>query len=206
MNLDKLKSRWQVDAPDGWIADRSEAEMLERVKLQSDRFDRRLRRRDWLETVAAGLVSALLFAGMPSHGWLARAGMGIVILACIFIVWRLHATRNRHAGTSMDRPVSDVLRGELAKLDDQLRLVEGVLWWYLAPLGVGLVLAVAGVRGWSWFTIWFALGYMGLGAGIHYLNRSAARRELRPRRQELLSMLAAVEGEADAGLKEHDDD
>lgn len=192
MRLEELKSLWQADSPAGVENRQSEAEMMENIRLRAERFDRRLRRRDWMETVAAALAIVAFAAAMPALGWLARVGAVLITGGCVLVAWRLHGTRMRHAECGVDRPVAEVLRTQIRKLDDQIRLLEGVLWWYVAPIAIGCILVVAGLRGWSWFTVIYTLAVVALGAGVRHVNRRCARKELRPRRRELASMLESM--------------
>lgn len=192
MRLEELKSLWQADSPDCAGNRQSEAEMMEGIRLQAERFDRRVRRRDWLETAAAALAIVVFALAMPAFGWLARVGAGLIIGGCVLVAWRLHRTRRRHAESGVDRPVTEVLRAQIRKLDDQIRLLEGILWWYVAPIAIGCILVVAGLRGWSWFTLFYALAVVALGAVVRHVNRRCARNDLRPRRRELASMLESM--------------
>lgn len=199
MNIDELKPEWQSDAPNGVLPVRKEAEMLDYVKQRQRSFNRRLLFRDGLETLAAAAVFILFALMLPTAGWVTRTGLVVVMASCILIVWRLHATRRRQGRVSSDRPVAEMLRSEIRRTDDQIRLLETILWWYFSPLGVGVVLIVGGIRGLTGFTVVYALGVVTLGAIIHYLNQYSVRRELRPRRRELESMLAAMEPDEYAG-------
>lgn len=199
MNIDELKSRWQADAPNGVLPERTESEMLDYVKQRQRRFRRQLLFRDGLETLAAVVVFGLFAMWFPAVGWFARSGLLLVMASCVFIVWRLHATRRRRGGAADECPVTEVLRTEIERTGDQIRLLKTVLWWYFSPIAVGAMLVVAGIRGMSSFTLWYALGVVMLGAGIHYLNQLSVRRELEPRRRELESMLAAMESDDYAG-------
>lgn len=203
MNIDELKSEWQSDAPNGVLPVRTEAGMLDYVKQRQRSFNRRLLFRDGLETLVAAAVFIGFALMLPTAGWVTRTGLVVVMTSCIFIVWRLHATRRRQGRASSDRPVAEVLRSEIRRTDDQIRLLETVLWWYFSPLGVGAVLVVGGIRGLTWFTVLYALGVVTLGGVIHYLNQYSVRRELRPRRRELESMLAAMEPDEYAGATSH---
>jgi len=202
MNLDELKDSWQADAPGPEPGHRNEEETMQAIRLQAKRFDRKLRIRDWLETTAALVVVAIFAAVLPSMNWLARAGLGLVIAACFFIAWRLHATRRCRQAVGADRPVAEVLAAEVRRIDDQIGLLESVLWWYILPIALGCVMAVAGMRGLGWFTLGYAGLVIALGAFIYWLNQRAVRAGLKPRRRELVRMLEADRGTRTGGESE----
>lgn len=192
MRLEELKSLWRADSPAGDENRQTEAEMMESIRLRAEHFDRRVRRRDWLETAAAALAIVVFAGAMPAFGWLASVGAVLIIGGCVLVVWRLHRTRMCHTEVGVDRPVTAVLRAQIRKLDDQINLLEGILWWYVAPIAIGCILVVAGLRGWSWFTVIYTLAVVGLGAGVHRMNRRCARNDFRARRRELASMLESM--------------
>lgn len=205
MNLDELKCQWQADRPGAGRDRRTEAEMMEAIRLNARRFDRKILLRDWLETAAAVIVVAVFAAAMPFVGGLARTGLAIIIASCFYIAWRLHTTRRRHGTARPDQPMAMRLRLELRKLDDQIKLLRNVHWWYLGPLGVGLVVYSVGIDGWTLGTLWFVLGVVIVYTAIYWLNQRSVRRELLPRRLELASMLDTLEDRRDGTDGEDED-
>jgi hypothetical protein len=107
-------------------------------------------------------------------------------------VW-LRRARTGHSPPDADRPVAEALRVEREKLDEQIRVLDTVLWWYIAPLAVGILLVVGGDAGLSWFTLGYGAVVVALGAGAYYLNQREVRTHLRPRRAKLTRMLRRVE-------------
>lgn len=198
MNLDDAKTLWSSDnepmRDDRSAQTLSNADIVRLVKKQSDAFDQKIRRRDLLESVAA--VAVLLFFGWlawhdPSR--LVQAGSLIIMGGSALIFWRLRRARTRFADAPADRPVKQMLRHERAKVDAQIHLLESVLWWYIAPLAVGVLLVTIGDNGWSGFTIGYAVVVV-LGSAIIYaLNQRAVRRSLQPRREELTHLLDQID-------------
>jgi Flp pilus assembly protein TadB len=198
MNLDDAKALWSSDnePTDETMSTRtlSDSEILRLVQEQSEAFDQKIRRRDLLESIAA--VAVCLF-----FGWLAwddpsplvTAGSLIIVGGSALIFGRLRWTRARFANAPADQLVKQRLQHERAKVDAQIRLLESVLWWYIAPLLIGLLLVTVGDSGWSAFTFVYGTVVL-LGAGwIYVLNQRAVRRSLRPRRAELTHLLDQVE-------------
>jgi Flp pilus assembly protein TadB len=200
MNLDDAKALWTSDhePTDETMSTRtlSDSEILRLVQEQSEAFDQKIRRRDLLESIAA--VAVCLF-----FGWLAwddpsplvTAGSLIIIGGSALIFGRLRWARMRSADAPTDQPVTQRLQHEREKTDAQIRLLESVLWWYIAPLLVGLLLVTVGDNGWSAFTFIYGTVVL-LGAGwIYVLNQRAVRRSLRPRREKLTRLLNQVSEE-----------
>lgn len=192
MSLNDAKSNWQAqdDPFDGEMPD---AGILDRVRERSAELDRTIRKRDRWETVAAVIVFLFFSLMLTDPSWVTRAGALLVMAGTILIAWMLRRARRTGDDVLAGASLAEALRVERGKLDSQIRLLKSVLWWYIAPLGVGIVLVVAGVRGFSWFTV----GYVGIFAAfvvfVYRLNQNAVRKELLPRWEELIRQLRQIE-------------
>lgn len=202
MNLNEAQKLWSSESetdPDPMSTHPlSDAEIVQLVKEKADAFDRKIWRRDLLESIAA--VAVFLFFGWlawhdPSR--LVTAGALIIMGGSALIYWHLRRARTRFADAPADQPVKQMLMQERAKVDAQIRLLESVLWWYIAPLLIGLLLVTVGDNGWSTFTFVYGTIVVLGGAGIYVLNQRAVRRSLRPRREELTRLLDQVEDDAE---------
>ena len=197
MNLDDAKELWSSEpesATDPMTTHTlSESEILRLVKEKAHAFDKKIWRRDLWESIAA-VVVFLAFAWMlQDPSWVVRTGALTVMAGSVYIFWRLRRARRRHADDALDRPVAEVLRAEREKVNEQIHLLKNVLWWYIAPLALGVLLVTIGDNGWSGFTIGYAVVVV-LGSAIIYaLNQRAVRRCLHPRREELTRLLDQVE-------------
>jgi hypothetical protein len=194
MTLDDWKDTWQA-ADDTSDPARSDEELLRLVKEKSEAFDEKIRRRDRREGIAAALVFLFFATQLLDPSWIVRAGALLVMGSSAFIYWTLRRARSGYAPPAPDQPVVETLRTEREKVDEQIRLLETVFWWYLLPLGIGVLLVVGGNAGLSWFTLGYGAFVVALGAGLYYLNQREVRQTLRPRREELTRLLRQVEGE-----------
>jgi len=191
MTLDDARQAWASGGRERGPR-MSDAELLRLVLGRSAALQRVVGRRDRREAIGA-LVGLVLLSPLLVRGpWLARAGVLLVAVGCALIVLMLRRAR-RLPAPRPEWPVAEVLRAERARVQAQIRLLETVLWWYIAPLALGALLVVAGERGASWFTYGYGLFTAAFSAAIYLLNRSAVRRDLRPRRTELDRMLAQLE-------------
>lgn len=197
MNLDEAKELWSSEHESSTRTmsahTLSESEILRLVKEQSEAFDKRIWRRDLLESIAA-LAVFLLFGWMlQDPSWIVRTGALIVMGGSVYIYWRLQRARTRHTLPFLNRPVAEVLRTERAKVDEQIHLLKNVLWWYIAPIAIGVLMVAIGQNGWTEFTIVYAAVVLLASAGIYALNQRAVRRCLQPRREKLTRLLEQVE-------------
>lgn len=156
-------------------------EVLER---RARGLERSVGRRNAIEYVAGGAVVLLFGAmGVRTPDTLFRIACAAIVLGIIVVLWGLH---RRGAARPLDAsaaPVREHYRAELVRQRDAL---AGVWRWYLAPVGPGLALFFAAI----WRGIAITAGgaaasaailppvliAVAILAGIHWLNRIAARR------------------------------
>lgn len=193
MNLDDARRDWQaqtvLEAPR-----MPEDEMLELVKGSSNAFDRSIARRDRREMLAAIVVMVLFLPLLVTGPWLTRAGVLVVLAALALIFTKLGAARRLEASERVDLSLAELLEGERAKVNSQIRLLESVVSWYIIPPTVGAMLVVIGLEGLSWFTIGYAAFALAIAVWIYRLNQHAVRRELRPRRSEIERLIRELKG------------
>jgi hypothetical protein len=190
MEFEQLGESWK-QWPGG--APVSPVEALQQVQQRVGQLRRVVRLRDRLEI---GIALVML----PLFGWLAvvgrtdvsRIGAAIIAIACLLIPIRLRAAR--HAEPDPAQPLLPRLRQELAQVEAQDRLLSSVLWWYLAPLGIGVVLFVGGSVALKWGMTYAAVVVI-LYAWIYRLNQRAVRTQLVPRARELQSWITHFEQE-----------
>lgn len=192
MMLEDARNAWASGGNENGEPTMSEAEIMDLVLRRSARLQRTVRWRDWRETIAAALGLLVLSPVLAIGPWLARVGVLLIAAGSALVIVRLRRAR-RLPRPRPEWPLAEAVRAERARVDAQIRLLETVLTWYVAPLMLGVVLVVAGLRGASWFTYGYILAIAALSAGIYAINRRASRRELRPRRGELDRLLAGLE-------------
>jgi hypothetical protein len=194
MTLDNWKDTWQT-AEEETESDLSDEALLRLVKETSEQFDEKIRRRDRREGIAAALVFLFFSTMLLTPSWMVRIGALIVMGWSASIYWILHRARTGYAPPDPKQPVAAAVRTELEKVNEQIRLLERIFWWYLLPPAVGLFLVVGGNAGFSWFTPGYGTSIVALGGGIYYLNQREVRNTLRPRQEELTRLLRQMEGE-----------
>ncbi|MGK7312511.1 MAG: hypothetical protein ACN0LA_09750 [Candidatus Longimicrobiales bacterium M2_2A_002] len=200
MTLDAYRDAWnRQDVND---RDRpTDEELVAMTERRAADFDRTIRRRDRLETLAAVVVILVFgFEAVTATAWLERTGAAIVVVASAFIVWWLRRTRSGSGSVAGDAsaavlPVAERVRLERDSVDAQIRLLESVLWWYLAPLALGISLFILGLGTGTLLTVASLVGLIIVYAVIWRINQRTVRRELRPRRERLSRLLGQLQNE-----------
>ena len=197
MNLDDAKELWSSehdpDPPSMSAQTLSDSDILRIVKEKAESFDRRIWRRDLLESIAA--LAVFLFFGwlLRDPSWWVRSGALIVMAGSAYVYWRLRRARTRYDTPSPDRPVAEVIRTERAKVKEQIHLLDNILWWYLGPIVLGALLIIVENGGWSWATLLQTGVVLAVAAGIYALNQRGRRCTFEPRQEELTRLLEQVE-------------
>ena len=169
-------------------------EILALVHIRTRRFRRQVRFRDWRELVASAVV-AVMIAPAALHGpIMSRTGAVIILAGLVLVAYRLWRARQFFTANDVDPalPVAAALEAELRQVDAQIHLLESVASWYVAPLLGGSIILVAGAGRGAAFTAGYALVVAFLAWGIIALNRRAVRGALRPRRADIVHLLAQI--------------
>lgn len=185
-DFDAARGAWRRDDP---VPPGEPARLLDAARVRLAAMDRAIRRRDRLESAVA-LVLAPIFAVVAwrTPHLVSAAGATILAAACLFIP--VHLRRARRLPGDRGGPLVATVRAELARVHAQERLLRTVLWWYLLPLGLGVLLLVGGAPvSTSFKTIYGAL-VVAFGGYLYVLNRRAVRADLEPVSRELTEWLA----------------
>jgi hypothetical protein len=158
-----------------------------RMMAQVWHFDQKLFWRNFRE-YAAGVVLLVVFTGRLVMGD-DRVGALIGIVAVGFVMIYLWW---KHRGLQPLDPAADVAtyrRALLARVDDQIRLLRSVPYWYLFPIALPMLWQVA--KGWHrnpWAAGTMLVVDLILFAFVWWLNVVWAVRKLHARRANVESM------------------
>jgi CubicO group peptidase (beta-lactamase class C family) len=189
MHDEALKKLWQgqrIDTPPTFGDEKLIAAMQRKMKS----FDRTIFWRDWRENLAAIFV-AIFFGGtfFTVSAPMARIGCVILVLASAFICWYPMHKKRGVAKAEPDAPMTEALQSELQKVEVQIGLLRSILWWYLLPLGVGVLLFSFGDSRSPSFNLGFPVVVIALYAFIYWLNQRAVEKQLLPLKREIEGLL-----------------
>jgi len=196
MNDDELKKLWQRQPlRDPAISPR---QVMSAMQKQTSQLRRTLWARDVRELVACVIVGVIfgVYYFTVSRTPTSRLGDLIVIGSSIFIAFKLIYTRRTTPPAPPGATIVESLRAELNSVRAQSQLLRSVLWWYLLPLGIGILVgtwgSVVGLGGFV-FNMIYTVGVIALYAWIYRLNQRAASKQLLPVEAQLESLLHSVE-------------
>ncbi|MGA2173553.1 MAG: hypothetical protein ABSH38_01080 [Verrucomicrobiota bacterium] len=189
MNDDALKKLWR-EQPLPLPPTLTGPQAIASINQKMRRFERTIWWRDFREVAACLVVAGVFgcfFFMCPTA--LARAGCVITVLSAVFIGWRLLSSKRRAGKDNPNAPVMEALQGELSKVENQIRLLRSVWWWYILPLTVGYETFFFGVnRNAADRAVFVSVGVL-MGLAINWLNQYAVRKYLMPLKEELESLL-----------------
>lgn len=171
--------------------------LLDEVRRDARAFDATIFRRDAVEVGTALLMAPawVLIGVTQSLPWT----WYLMVPSLLWVAGFLLADRRRRPAQPADpaAPLAESAAESLARVEHQIRLLRGVAWWYLLPLAVPMLAYVAQV---NWRIAGNVAGTVAgtavvaalLGLifyGVYWLNQTAVRNELEPRRQKLRALL-----------------
>ena len=90
-------------------------------------------------------------------------------------------------------PIFDAVRVELRKVENQIRLLKSVAWWYLLPLFIGVILHNLGGEGGFLSKLLYFAFVLALYGFIYWLNQRAVKTNLLPLKRGLQALLHSAE-------------
>jgi len=198
MKLDDLKIEWQNEvAPDKIEENLSSG--LELLEKETIKLDKLIKRRDILEiSTALLLLPFWMYALLNSAGYIHTLGLCILIIACIFIPYKL--LKAKQIDTRKDTNMRAFLEIEKLKVEKQKELTKTLVSWYLAPILIGVIIAHIGVKvdqsGIPQITTDAILYYavcIVLSIGIYLLNKRGVKKHIDPILEKLNHSLQEME-------------
>lgn len=204
MNLDEFQSSWRSQDVANKVSINADA-LLNEVRHRQHSFRRTIFWRDVREIgVAALQVPMFIFGGLHVHWTLHLGAFGCFVVAAFMLLdRRRQKKKKRNTRTDLHGSLKACALTSLEEVSHQIWLLKNVHWWYLLPLGLPMLIFF----GWSTlnppghllfkvFSLVLLVGFVGLlYLGIYWLNQSAVKKSLEPRRLELENLLNELEPE-----------
>ncbi|MDB5391608.1 MAG: beta-lactamase [Planctomycetaceae bacterium] len=202
MEPDKFQQAWQAQTSQTRVTVDAELLLREVQRNQRD-FRAIIFRRDVIE-VSVGVLMLFywMYKGATSSlpwTWY------LTVPALIWVIGFILVDRKRHPKTPGEpgEPLLKSVQESLIQVEHQIWLLRNVFWWYLMPFTVSLLAFFGHVTllaskdwlealsgGGRLFVFLLTLYYF-----IDYINQRAVRKQLEPRRQELLALLKSLRDE-----------
>jgi len=197
MKLDDLKQDWQknieqVSAPENLN------KVINMLEKETTKIDKEIKRRYFFEISIAVLLIPIWILGLfISKGSIQTIGYIIAIASCIYIPYKLMSAKK--VTTPKLSNIKTFLEREKQKVSQQKQLLESIVWWYIAPLTVSIVLITLGgtvnETGLPSMNDHLCIYYgclVLLIVGIYFLNKRAAKKKFGPLLTNIEQRLAEI--------------
>lgn len=197
MKLDDLKQDWQQAIETESTPDNL-TEMINMIEQQTTKIDKEVKRRDFLEIGTAVIIIPFWIWGLlNSASTMQSIGFVIALAACIYVPYRLISAKKVDAKKSGS--VKDFLVQEKQKIQQQKQMLESIVWWYIAPLTVAILLIALGgkvneqgIPQISSSMYWYYASVGLLMVGVYFLNKRAAKNTFAPLLKNIEQRLAEM--------------
>jgi len=193
MNDDELKKLWQQQPLREPVP--SAPQLISAMQNKTTLLRRCLDARDLRELVVCAVLIIIFgcFYFTVYREPMSRVGDLIIIGSIIFIAWKLVYTRRTTPPAPPGATLVESLGAELKLVRAQSRLLGSVLWWYLLPGFIGLLVATWGLRIDLFSKIIGTLFFIAVDAFVYWLNQWARSKQLLPLEAQLESLLHSAE-------------
>ena len=200
MTFDELQNSWKSQENDFKLKIEPEI-LLKEVKRNNKNFESTIFWRDVREVGACFLlIPVFLHFGIKSGLW------PLYLLAVICLGVGLFMIIDRILQRRKSQPPSnslfDYINSSLFQVNHQIWLLKNVLWWSLAPFGIGIFIWYSqcmknAIRDnlpikVPFFILVCIIGTVFVFLGVYRLNQLAVQKYLRPRKNELEELLNSL--------------
>jgi CubicO group peptidase (beta-lactamase class C family) len=203
MSFEDFQKSWQSQDSGKKILINADL-LLNEVRRNQQQFHWMILRRDLIEvSVAAVLVPIFTYWGWKGQWTSYLVAFGCFVVGAYFLIDR---RRQRKKTPDAHGSLKDCAATSLGEVNHQIWLLRNVLWWYLSPIYVPIIMFF-GEAAWRTpgpavakivvaLTTVFMVGFTSvMYVGIYWLNQWAVRKNLEPRRRELEKLLNELESE-----------
>ena len=160
---------------------------------RAHRLRRRVFLRDGIETVVALAMVPVVFGwlrdAMHARLLLMEASAALLLAWLFFVPWRLWRARRLLPRHDPGLPLQRYLERQKQAMLAQARMLEQVLWWYLAPCMLGLTGLTVGKHGLTRDVLIYLGIVLMLYVAIERLNKRTAKQYFRRRAADIDSAL-----------------
>ncbi|MBI5387252.1 MAG: hypothetical protein HZA90_21505 [Verrucomicrobia bacterium] len=200
MNYDELQQAWQAQPSRVRVSLDADV-LLQEVRRNQRHFTSVLFWRD-LREVGGSLLMVPVWIWIGVKEALPWAWyLGVPALLWIAGFMMVDRMRQKRRQPKAGDPLRECVEGSLAQVEHQIWLLRNVTWWCLLPVAaaVGTFFAHCAwlARDAGWLVELIMAGITAVAAailwGVYRLNQNGVRKDLEPRRQELVALLRSLQ-------------
>lgn len=181
---EELKKIWK-GTPHQELVKCNKAMLLTDLNTQLKYFNKSITNRNLREMVVAGLLMPIFaFIALVIPITLSKIGAIILALHGGLIIYLLRNVR-KHQVQDLSLSLHDYLVQYKRYLLKEMLLLNNIVYWYLLPAAVGLLLFFYGIRPDIIKTLQLFIGVLVVFFIIYYLNKKAVKEDIKPLLQKL---------------------
>jgi hypothetical protein len=192
---DELVKIWQ-SSPNHEVVKFEKSRLMLDMQSGIDKFNKMVKGRDLREMAGAFVaVPFMAFISYKSPYLLTKIGAMLGILSGVYVMLRLRNAA-KLSKVSFNETYLQYLYYHKLHVQEQIHLLETVLYWYILPFYVSVTLMVTGAFLGNGKLEQFLIREMIntlLAVGIYYLNQYAVRKTLKPRLDKIDELIAVLE-------------
>ena len=190
---EELKKIWQGASEEALIQF-NKSNLLKEMEQKLQRFDDKIKHRNSGEiALALALIPIFTLIGYYTPYLLSRLGVGIIILGCLIVILKLLHTRKQKPKNDNTTNLKQQLITSKIYVEQEKKLLNTVLYWYILPLFVGGILFTAGKPKSLWLLGFFILIQILVSGYIWRLNKRAVKNEFNPLIEQIEATLEELE-------------
>ena len=176
MNDKDLKNIWK-NAPEKEQIQFDKHKILNDMNVELKKIDNSIKWRNVREIIAA-LIAVFIFARtfLYTDSLWVKVGAGLIIPAALFVIYKLLAVRNSQQSIDHSTSIKDQLLQTRDYLTREQNLLKNILYWYILPLMIPVVIMNFGISGLSFFGLIYLAIVGAFSYFVHYLNQKGAKK------------------------------
>jgi hypothetical protein len=115
---------------------------------------------------------------------LSKIGAGIIATSMFFVIFKMTSSLKKE-NESIDLPMRDYLLNRKQHLLKQIRIIDTVLYWYILPPGIGVLLFIIGFKTNTLLLILSLTISVVVYLAIYVINKQAVKKYFKPLLKEL---------------------
>jgi uncharacterized membrane protein len=175
----ELERIWQNSTKEE-VVKFNKSKLIIDLDSQLKSFDRNIKNRDRREIIAAVIIiPAFGIGAFLCPGILTKIGLSMVVLFGILVIYMLRSVR-KYKADNFSLPIKEYLLKHRQYLIKERNLLDNVLYWYILPPFIGVILFFIGCKLESYKLIILILIVIAFNAFAYYINKMTVKKDFDP--------------------------
>lgn len=193
-NLD-FKAIWQASDKKNLVKFEPD-ELSTEIVSKLNKFNGKTKRNAYIEIVVAILmIPFFTYLVIVIPFVLSKIGAGIIAASMFLIIFKMTSSLKKE-NKSIDLPMRDYLLNRKQHLLKQIRIIDTILYWYILPPGIGVLLFIIGFKTSTLLLILSLTISVVVYLSIYVINKQAVKKHFKPLLKELRNCIDELNNNA----------